>query len=541
MKLHTILGCVLLATVSSAAAATAAAQQGSTPTERLDRASEESMHRLERALAELSALRERVAIEKMPLAKRLGELEAERRTAQGEFNSTKAVLDGSVLNLSTLQAEIKARKDEIAYLSNLMGDYVREFEPRLHIAELQHYRDVLEDARLAPSDDNLSDNQIFEKQAILLDLSLDRLEKLVGGVRFSGQAVDSGSLIQQGQFAMLGPVALFRADNGLTVGLAEERVGGSLEANAIPLTTPEDRAAAEALVGGSGSLFPLDTTLGTAFKVADTEKTIWQEVQDGGTVMVPIFAMAAFSLLIAALKWISLMFVRSPSKRKINALLEAVRRGKKKEALQIADSIAGPTGKMLAAGAEHLGEPAELVEEIMYETVLTTRLKVDRFIPFVAISAASAPLLGLLGTVSGIINTFKMITISGAGDVKSLSGGISEALITTKYGLIVAIPSLLLHAFLSRKARGVVAQMEKAAVAFVNQVSMTPSGRAGKVQAPVMTPVSAVASHDDAVRNQVNDILRDMLGPVFDGSVRPPAPQSPAKAVTTGADAESST
>jgi len=81
--------------------------------------------------------------------------------------------------------------------------------------------------------------------------------------------------------------------------------------------------------------------------------------------------------------------------------------------------------------------------------------------------------LGLLGTVTGIINTFKLITVFGTGDVKTLSGGISEALITTKFGLIVAIPSLLLHAFLSRKARGVVDQMEKAAVAFINQVSKT--------------------------------------------------------------------
>jgi CBS domain-containing protein len=128
---------------------------------------------------------------------------------------------------------------------------------------------------------------------------------------------------------------------------------------------------------------------------------------------------------------------------------------------------------MLAAGVQHIREPRELIEEVMYEKVLATRLKLERFLPFIAITAASAPLLGLLGTVTGIINTFKLITVFGSGDVKTLSGGISEALITTEFGLIVAIPSLLLHAFLSRKARGIVNQMEKAAVAFVNQVSKT--------------------------------------------------------------------
>jgi biopolymer transport protein ExbB len=129
---------------------------------------------------------------------------------------------------------------------------------------------------------------------------------------------------------------------------------------------------------------------------------------------------------------------------------------------------------MLAVGVEHLREPRELIEEVMYETVLTTRLKLERMLPFISICAASAPLLGLLGTVTGIISTFKLITIFGSGDVKTLSGGISEALITTEFGLIVAIPSLLLHAFLSRKARGVVQQMEATGVALVNQISKTP-------------------------------------------------------------------
>jgi hypothetical protein len=95
----------------------------------------------------------------------------------------------------------------------------------------------------------------------------------------------------------------------------------------------------------------------------------------------------------------------------------------------------------------------------------------NRLLPLIAITAASAPLLGLLGTVTGIIETFKMITVFGSGDVKTLSGGISVALITTEFGLIVAIPALLMHAFLARKARGMIDQMEKTAVSFVNQVS----------------------------------------------------------------------
>ncbi|MFT7464303.1 MAG: biopolymer transport protein ExbB [Pseudohongiellaceae bacterium] len=167
-------------------------------------------------------------------------------------------------------------------------------------------------------------------------------------------------------------------------------------------------------------------------------------------------------------------FVRRPSRRSLAALLEALSDGDEEAAQHQVSQIKGPVGEMLAAGVEHLHEPRELIEEVMYERVLTTRLRLDRFLPFISICAASAPLLGLLGTVTGIINTFKLITVFGSGDVKTLSGGISEALITTEFGLIVAIPCLLMHAFLSRKARGAVSQMETAAVAFVNQISKRP-------------------------------------------------------------------
>jgi len=169
---------------------------------------------------------------------------------------------------------------------------------------------------------------------------------------------------------------------------------------------------------------------------------------------------------------------------------------------------------MLTAGVEHLREPRELIEEVMYETVLTTKLKLQSFLPFIAICAASAPLLGLLGTVTGIINTFKLITVFGSGDVKSLSGGISEALITTKFGLIVAIPSLLIHAFLSRSAKTITDRMEKAAVAFINQVMRTRSQEpeAG-TQELTAYDVPTTGADRELVREQVNEVLKDLLGP----------------------------
>ena len=93
---------------------------------------------------------------------------------------------------------------------------------------------------------------------------------------------------------------------------------------------------------------------------------------------------------------------------------------------------------------------------------------VERGLSVLAIFGVVAPLLGLLGTVTGMIETFRVITLFGTGDPKLMSGGISEALVTTELGLAVAIPIMLLHTYLSRRANRIVGQMEEKAVSLVN-------------------------------------------------------------------------
>lgn len=163
---------------------------------------------------------------------------------------------------------------------------------------------------------------------------------------------------------------------------------------------------------------------------------------------------------------------------------------------------------MLRAGVAHIEEPRELIEEVMYEDVLDARLKLQRLLPFIAITASSAPLLGLLGTVTGIMETFSLMTVFGTGDSKSLSSGISAALITTEWGLYVAIPALLLYAFLSRKARTIVDGMEKDALAFLNQVS-----KSYRTAAPVAA--AGEADHGgNGTTHQVRAALADLLAPI---------------------------
>ena len=106
----------------------------------------------------------------------------------------------------------------------------------------------------------------------------------------------------------------------------------------------------------------------------------------------------------------------------------------------------------------------------MHERALAVLPLLDRHLGLLAVLGGVAPLLGLLGTVTGMIHTFQLVTVFGSGDAKLLSGGISEALVTTEAGLIIAVPVLLVHAFLSRRVRTLVAALEQTVVGFVNRL-----------------------------------------------------------------------
>lgn len=186
--------------------------------------------------------------------------------------------------------------------------------------------------------------------------------------------------------------------------------------------------------------------------------------------MIPMGLLALASVLIAIYKWTQISAVRIATPRDLQVIVDRVSAGEMDEAKAHAKGIPGPVGEMLMEAVKNARAKKELIEEALYEVMLRSKPKLESLLPVIALTAATAPLLGLLGTVTGMINTFKMISIFGTGDPKTLSSGISEALVTTKYGLVVAVPSLLIHAILSRKAKGVLGSMEQIAVGFINGI-----------------------------------------------------------------------
>ena len=105
----------------------------------------------------------------------------------------------------------------------------------------------------------------------------------------------------------------------------------------------------------------------------------------------------------------------------------------------------------------------------MSEAVLRETPRINAYIPLLKIIAAVAPLMGLLGTVTGMIVTFQAITLFGAGDPRLMAGGISQALMTTVLGLCVAVPMLLLHNIVQMRARAISEILQQKAVSVVAQ------------------------------------------------------------------------
>ncbi len=123
--------------------------------------------------------------------------------------------------------------------------------------------------------------------------------------------------------------------------------------------------------------------------------------------------------------------------------------------------VRNPLGRVLKVGEDNFSKDIDTLELKLAEAIMAERPSIERGIGAVRIISVVAPLAGLLGTVTGMIVTFQMITLYGTGDPKLMAGGISQALVTTVLGLLVAIPTTLLHSFTASSAKGIISVLEE--------------------------------------------------------------------------------
>jgi biopolymer transport protein ExbB len=169
----------------------------------------------------------------------------------------------------------------------------------------------------------------------------------------------------------------------------------------------------------------------------------------GGLVMYPLILAAILGLLLSLERIIVLSRKSTNPERFMRKLRPCFEKGQCEEAIAFCSRSATTLGQVLSGILRQNGKSRDSAEKAARETMLRELPVLEKRMVLIAAIGGSAPLMGLLGTVSGMISLFKVITDVGTNDPRILAGGISEALVTTQTGLIIAIPILLLHGYLS--------------------------------------------------------------------------------------------
>lgn len=304
----------------------------------------------------------------------------------------------------------------------------------------------------------------FEKIQILLQQTLDllagvgRLKQLDGSFFLEDGTEVSGTIIRVGSIAAYG---------------VSGQQGGALAPagdGRFKVWSASQPATALALASGTAPDM-LDIFLFESSQKAIEEtagKTIVGVISSGGSIAWIIVGLGALAALLILLR---VFFLRgaSASTGKVSELVGSlVKQGKLELALEACKRLKGSTARVVAAAVRNLDKDRTHVEDIVSEQILHESAHLNRFGAFIIVIAGVAPLLGLLGTVTGMISTFDIITEFGTGDPKLLSSGISIALVTTEVGLAVAIPALIFGNLLSGWSDSIKDDMEKAALHVMN-------------------------------------------------------------------------
>ena len=423
------------------------------------------------AREELTALRGGVTRERTEMSRELTALRREVMETAGKLAEVRGRAGRATEALETEEHRQAHLESLTQFLDALLTEYRRAFETRISAAERQRYLEELHDID-AQAEEPSAGARIGSAPA-LLRLSQRHLDAHAGSAAFAGEALSADGHVTSGHFAQLGPLTYFAADDGGPAGLAVQRVGSTRPSVVAEELRPEEIAGVRALVEQGRGSVPVDVTQGAALKLRQTQETAAEHIRKGGVVMVPLLLLAVVCAALAVYKSASLMRVTTAgAEGAIVHILASLREGKTEEAMSRANALGRPLGPVIHEGIEHRDAPKEHIEEIMYERILAQVPALEKLLAPLAVCASAAPLLGLLGTVTGMIHTFKLITVFGTGDARVLSSGISEALITTEVGLMIAIPALLVHAYLSRRVRKAIAATQQAAVGFVNGLKL---------------------------------------------------------------------
>jgi biopolymer transport protein ExbB len=416
---------------------------------------------LDAALKELTATREKISSEKLPLSKKLSLAEDDLALARKELDLAQRARDMKNLDQSSLKAEIKQREEENTYMLNLLNEFGRNFgEKSIHISERSGHREKIDLAKATHENSNASHEDKFKASFRIVDAALSRIGDLLGGHSYPGVALDAQGGLVEGKFAQIGPMVLFSSADGAVAGWASEAKGSKETvlkgAEHSKIFGP---AFASMMAGGEG-VIPSDFTMGQALRNYGNKNSIIRTFIHGGPIMWPLLLSAIVAAVVSLER--SLFIVsekRRQNPEQVEKIFALVESGNQPAAIQVANSstdfVARVLGFALANANLSIGQAISKASAVELK-------RFSRGLPILDTIITAAPLLGLLGTVTGMMNTFSMMGGDELGAPTAITGGIAEGLIATAFGLLIAITCLFPNNYLNARIESAQHEMEDA-------------------------------------------------------------------------------
>jgi len=412
------------------------------------------LKRIEQSQQKLAAVELKISQESEQLNARLSAKQDTIAELRKRAASIQRAVDEQTLGYDTLQKRIEQWQAQSNYQNHLLAAYI-------------------ESAAIPPAllpQENGEPRVDIESLAIAINQLKTRLQpnwQEGTVIAANGQVITASTL-------KLGPIEMAVA--GKSAGLVQRKSPN--EAQLLNLFGHEQQQSILQLHTAGRGYVLFDPTLGRALELINSKGSLWSHIENGGFWVFPIIVFGLLSFLIAVFKGVQLLRLPKVDQRVLKAV-EHIASLPKEMADKQLDKLLHQIGTAQAQLVEIARRypVSQHRDDLLVASLTEHRHHTEKYTGVIATSAAVAPLLGLLGTVSGMISTFKMMTIFGSGDASTVSGGISEALVTTELGLVVAIPSLIVSALLTRRTRAYAHQLENFAIQLSKQA--LPGGLGG--------------------------------------------------------------
>jgi biopolymer transport protein ExbB len=422
----------------------------------------------EKAAAERAAAKSRAQIltDRTALKKAVSDLEAANRTLEKEMNALTGQIKGLDDKETKLTAKL-ARTDGI--INDLVGlirinakDLDTLVTQNLQTALTENTGSFLEPIALESRFPGMDDVRAvadawFDQIRVSTEVTLDK-----------GTIIDRGGREIGADILLIGPFTAYYRTGKETGFCNYSPSSGKLYALSRP---PSGRLRKQIVryMAGQSDAVPVDISRGGGLRQLTHELRLLDQVLKGGPIVWPILLILAAGLAIIAERIFFLLRRRFDAGSLINTIDAFWRDNNRHAGRQACERNAHiPVVRVLKTGMQYCDMRREEIENALQESILKEIPPMERFLSTLGMLAAIAPLLGLLGTVTGMIDTFHVITLHGTGDPRLMSGGISEALVTTMLGLSTAIPLMLAQTVLNRTVDNRIGEMEEKAMSLVN-------------------------------------------------------------------------